>query len=156
MLRARANAHLMMRMRNLAAFALLLAGCATTSSPSVDVKGNDVDVGLLAGRWEGTYQGKESGRSVTISFDLSVGNRIAEGKVMMSGAQPLAIKFVEVAGRDLDGTLEPYTDPGCSCTVETRFTGKRRGQVMEGSFTTTPVGKPEAKQGGTWTVTRKP
>ncbi|HZS38802.1 MAG TPA: hypothetical protein VFF06_18345 [Polyangia bacterium] len=142
-------------MRNLIASILLAAaGCAQTA-PSVDVKGSDVDVGLLAGKWEGTYQGKESGRSGTILFDLYAGNRIAEGKVMMNGAQPLAIKFVEVAGKNLDGTLEPYLDPSCNCNVETRFTGRRRGQVLEGTFTTTPVGTTQ-QQGGTWTVTRKP
>ena len=52
----------------------------------------------LAGDWQGEYQGKESGRSGTVSFSLAIGRHIAEGEVVMSGSTPLKIEFVQIKG----------------------------------------------------------
>jgi len=146
-------------MRFIVPISLLCAACATTQ-PMVDVQGKDLDVTQLAGRWEGTYHGKDSGRSGTVTFDLIAGYRVAEGKVVMNAladpahAQPLQVKFVEIEGRQVGGTISPYTDPACNCTVETKFVGRLTGRLIEGTFTTHPVGGTQ-EQGGTWSVSRK-
>ena len=54
-----------------------------------------------------------------MSFSLALGNHIAEGQVMMGGATPLKIQFVKVKQNQIHGTIAPYTDPNCSCQVET-------------------------------------
>jgi len=145
-------------MRLLPGLLCLIAACGSTQ-PMVDIGGKDTDVTQLAGRWEGTYSGRESGRTGTVFFDLVAGYRSAEGKVIMNAADParareLKLRFIEVEGRRLSGTIAPYTDPLCNCTVETTFAGAVKGNVMEGTFTTRPVGG-SAEQGGTWSATRK-
>jgi hypothetical protein len=124
----------------------------------VAVEGEDIDVSLMAGRWEGTYEGIESGRRGTISLDLAAGNRVAEGKVVMNAGAPqeklLPIKFFKVGGKEVNGKIEPYTDPGCNCTVNTEFVGKVRGNLISGTFTTQPEGG-SAKQNGRWSAERK-
>jgi hypothetical protein len=138
---------------------LLLMACATTNS-SVAVEGNDVDVSLLAGKWEGTYEGTTSGRKGVVSLDLSAGNRVAEGKVLMNSladpqnARELTISFAKMGGRQLVGSITPYTDPQCNCTVETEFRGTMTGDTMSGTFASAPQGKPK-QQAGTWTASRK-
>jgi hypothetical protein len=143
----------------LGAALLALAGCATTQ-PMVDVSGKDVDVSALAGRWEGTYTGRDSGRVGTVTFDLVAGYKSAEGKIMMGAvndpahARELAIKFVAVEGHQVSGGIGPYADPTCSCSVETRFVGAITGNRIDGTFSTKPVGSDKSAE-GTWTVTRK-
>ncbi len=137
---------------------IALAGCATSNS-SVAVEGNDLDVSLLAGKWEGTYEGTTSGRKGAVSLDLATGNRVAEGKVLMNSAndpnpQALTITFMKVGGRDLVGKITPYTDPQCNCTVETEFTGSLKGDTISGTFASAPQGQPK-QTAGTWAATRK-
>jgi hypothetical protein len=135
------------------------AACAT-AQPMVEVGGKDLDLTQLAGKWEGTYVGRDSGRSGTVLFDLVAGYRSAEGKVVMNAvgdpahAQELHLKFIEVAGRKVSGTIEPYTDPACKCTVETTFVGSFGARTMEGTFTTRPTDG-SAAQAGTWSATRQ-
>ena len=136
----------------------LVVGCAATG-PAVAVQGSDADVSVLAGKWEGSYEGQESGRQGTIAFDLFAGYRIAEGKVMMnaggdpSQAKPLQIQFVQVGGKQLSGKIEPYTDPQCSCSVLTEFVGEMHGNIIGGTFTTHPAGSTKS-QSGHWTASR--
>jgi hypothetical protein len=143
----------------LASLGSTFTACATTSTGSaVTVQGSDVDVTLLAGRWEGTYEGIESGRKGKIEFELSSGSRVAEGTVVMNAfegpmnAKPLPIKLMEAQGNQVSGKLEPYTDPQCNCTVETEFVGTRKGRHIDGTFTTKVMDK---TQHGKWTVDRK-
>jgi hypothetical protein len=142
-----------------ALLSLMLAACATSNS-NVAVEGNDLDVSLLAGKWEGTYEGAASGRKGVVSLDLAGGNRVAEGKVLMNSlndptnARELSITFMKVGGRKLVGSITPYTDPQCSCTVETEFTGTLTGDTISGTFASAPQGKPK-QQAGTWSATRK-
>ena len=151
---------MMRAMRSPTVLALLLSGCATAGS-SVEVHGKDVDVMVLAGRWEGTYAGIESGRRGTVTFDLASGFRIAEGQVMMSAlddpakAVPLKVKFVDVGGGAISGKIDPYPEPKCACTVETEFKGRFAGNTLDGTFETRPVGK-EVIQRGTWSAKRVP
>jgi hypothetical protein len=136
-----------------------LSACATTSAPPVRVKGGDVDLMTVAGKWYGVYQGKESGRKGSIHFELVKGTRYAEGKVVMNADKPalatsLKINFVAIGAKKIKGTIGPYTDPTCKCKVVTEFIGHHRGNKMSGTFTTKVQGKPTT-QTGTWNAVRK-
>jgi hypothetical protein len=131
---------------------LLFVVACGGSQKDVSMEGNDVDLARVAGDWQGQYKGDESGRSGPVSFSLELGNHIAEGQVMMGGATPLEIQFVKVKQDQIHGTIAPYTDPNCSCQVETAFDGTLGNDVISGSFETKVAGK---TQTGTWSVQRK-
>ena len=71
----------------------------------------------------------------------------------LRSGQVLRIAFVRVAGGAVSGTLDPYTDPDCKCTVQTTFTGTLRGTTIEGTFVTRGSQLPN-EQSGRWRVTR--
>ncbi len=150
-----------MRWGVLLAVALAAVGCGPASSTSVQVKGSETSVLLLAGKWVGTYEGVESGRKGTIQFDLSQGSTYAEGKVIMNADDPakatsVPIKFVEAAEKGMvKGAIGPYMDPGLKVQVETEFIGARRGDVITGTFTTRAAGSADKGQTGKWKVTKQ-
>jgi hypothetical protein len=119
----------------------------------VAVKGTDSELPRLAGEWKGDYKGDDSGRSGPISFSLQLGQHTAEGEVVMGGTTPLEIEFVQVEGGRVRGTIAPYTDPSCSCQVETSFLGTLAGDTISGMFET-KVGATGQIQTGSWAVTR--
>jgi hypothetical protein len=137
----------------------MLQACAS-STQAVQVKGPDQEVVKLAGQWEGSYEGNESGRIGTINFDLAVGRHTAEGKVIMYAdgaghkARPLRIKFVAVKGSEIRGRIEPYRDPACKCEVRTEFQGTLEGNSIGGTFIT-HLPKLQRKHTGNWSVHRK-
>lgn len=136
---------------------LLAAGAAVAcggSQKDVEVKGKETETAKLAGDWEGTYEGKESGRSGTVKFSLQLGMHTAEGEVFMGGDTPLKVQFIEVEGGKIEGTIAPYTDPNCNCQVETGFLGIIDGDSIKGEFST-KIGATGQIQTGTWQVTRK-
>jgi hypothetical protein len=144
--------------RLLPALALLAMTAGCGAATQVPVKGKDTEVVRLAGSWEGTYVGADSGRSGTIRFDLTLGRYTAEGQVMMfsedaTEAQPLRIQFVEVEDRQISGTIAPFVDPRCECTVETRFLGSVEGDLIDGTFISQLEGREEVQR-GSWTVHR--
>lgn len=135
-------------------FALaLLVGCGG-SQKAVAVEGSDLDLARVAGDWEGEYSGTDSGRSGPVTFSLQMGSHTAEGEVMMNGATPLKIEFVKVKKDEVKGTIAPYTDPACSCEVQTTFLGTLGSDVINGTFET-KVSATGQVQTGTWTVSRK-
>ncbi len=135
-------------------------GCGPVPT-TVPVRGSEVPVLLLAGKWVGTYDGTESGRVGVIALDLALGSRYAEGKVVMNADDPdrsatLPIKLVETAATGaIRGAVGPYDDPRLKVRVETEFTGTRRGDIIKGTFTTRPVGAPDKAQTGRWSVTKQ-
>ncbi|HEX4421659.1 MAG TPA: hypothetical protein VH165_27290 [Kofleriaceae bacterium] len=133
--------------------ALALLGACGGGQQEVTVQGTDNELVKLAGTWEGNYQGVESGRSGPVTFDLRVGQHSAEGEVRMGGTTPLKIEFVNVKDGQVRGTIAPYTDPACSCQVETTFLGTRSGDEIEGGFKT-KVGATGQVQTGSWQVKR--
>ena len=142
-------------MKSLAlSFALLVAAACGGSQKEIAVQGSDKDLVNVAGDWEGEYKGNESGRSGTVTFSLGVGSHIAEGQVVMGGATPLKVEFVKVEGGKVKGTIAPYTDPQCSCQVETTFLGIVGDGSINGTFET-KLGTTGQVQTGTWNVTRK-
>jgi hypothetical protein len=118
------------------------------------MRGSELDLARVAGDWQGEYQGTESGRSGPVSFSLQVGSHTAEGQVMMGGATPLKIEFVKVKQNEIKGTIAPYTDPTCTCEVETAFLGTLGDNAINGTFET-KVSATGQIQGGTWAVTRR-
>jgi hypothetical protein len=133
--------------------ALTAAGSACSSTPKnpapeVPMGGAKSDISAMAGRWEGTYSSESTGRTGSIVFDVKSGKDMAKGDVLMmpkgatapaSSAMPqvLSISFVNAEGGVVKGTMDPYTDPDCHCEVQTTFIGVRKGDTMEGTFTTT-------------------
>jgi hypothetical protein len=130
----------------------------------------------LYGEWRGDYSSAETGRSGTIAFTLRAGESSASGNVVMiprpdslltpaerelmgntssPGRTVLTMHFLRKEGGNLSGTLDPYQDPDCVCTVITTFQGTfRDARTIEGTFSTVPS-KPGGKvTGGKWKVTR--
>ena len=129
----------------------LVAACGG-SQKEVAVKGEDSELIKIAGDWEGEYQGRDSGRKGPVKFSLQLGRHIAEGEVFMGGETPLKIKFIEIEGGQLKGTIAPYTDPNCACEVSTSFLGTLSNDSVSGTFETSVQG---SVQVGTWSVRRK-
>lgn len=137
----------------LAASSVTFAACGGAQN-QVEMKGGDSDLAQIAGEWEGSYSGMESGRSGPVSFSLALGRHTADGTVLMGGDTPLKIQFVAVEGGQISGKIDPYTDPTCSCEVQTEFVGTVSGDAITGSFTTVVLGA-DMEQHGEWSVTRK-
>ncbi len=131
---------------------VLLAACGG-GQQDVAVNGSDLDLARIQGDWEGTYSGTDSGRSGPVKFSLQLGRHTADGEVVMNGATPLKIEFVNIKKNEVKGTIAPYTDPTCSCEVSTTFTGTLGDNAIDGTFET-KVSKTGQVQGGTWSVTR--
>lgn len=166
-------------MRHLASpFALAaltaVAACGTVQSNPIPVAG---PVASLAGEWRGSYESAETGRAGSIVFTLVGGEDHAHGDVIMiprglnaplrpahgfpSAAEPpmpssqvLTIEFVQATGDSVFGSLAPYTDPECSCTVLTTFLGRLQGNTIEGTFTTRRA-RATMLIRGTWMVRRQ-
>jgi hypothetical protein len=135
-------------------FALMVLAACGGAQKEVAVQGSDLDLARVAGDWEGSYNGTDSGRSGPVSFSLQVGSHTAEGQVMMGGATPLKIEFVKVSENEVKGTIAPYTDPTCSCEVETTFNGTLGNDEIDGTFES-KISASGQTQTGTWSVTRK-
>ena len=139
-------------MKLLISIAFAAAACGG-SQQDVAVRGNDMDLARVQGDWEGTYTGTDSGRTGQVKFSLQLGHHTADGEVVMNGATPLKIEFVNVKKNEVKGTIAPYTDPTCSCEVSTTFTGTLSDNAINGQFET-KVSKTGQVQTGTWSVER--
>jgi hypothetical protein len=132
-------------------------GCAS-SLTAVPVKGKDADVFAMRGEWVGEYSSSDTGRKGTIRFSLRPGRKTADGEVdmQMPGApEPtmLRIAVLRIAGDELHGKLERYTDPTCSCQVDTDFIGTMNAEAIDGTFIIHPVGT-DKELGGVWHAER--
>ena len=155
------------------AVAFLIA-CGGSQAP-VPMVGQDADISQLAGEWFGEYSSAESGRSGSISFKLIAGSDSASGDVVMSprfNARPptgqvqptgpampgtiqaLTINFVRVAGGQVSGSLVPYTDPTCGCTLHTTFVGRLRADTLAGTYTSLHEPSRDVQR-GQWQVVRQ-
>jgi hypothetical protein len=145
--------------------------CASLPDP-VPVFGDIDAVSALVGEWSGEFEGGSTGRAGSIVFDLRSTTATARGDVLMiprtSGrvsttqgergwlerrdSQLISISSLRVAGGQITGTLAPYTDAGCNCTVLTTFTGTMHGDTIDGTFVTRGAGR---EQSGRWSVTKR-
>src|SRR4051812_25189039 len=147
----------MSRLSILSAAVVLVSGCHYNPTP-VPMSGDRSSIARVAGEWNGTYRGTESGRNGSISFNIRSNADSAFGDVLMEpppgmanvqpaddpvahqrharGPKLLAIKFVDISGGDVEGALEEYVAPDCDCIVSTRFTGRVIGDTIRGGFVT--------------------
>ena len=149
---------------------LLAAACGWNPAP-VPVSG---DLDGLAGEWQGSYSSLETGRDGTIQFTLVAGTDSAYGDVVMQPLRPqdvrapqdapgiplahpmarlLRISFVRSEGGHVSGRLDLYEDPATAERLRTTFDGRRRGDVITGSFRTLIEGSGRT-QVGEWRVER--
>jgi hypothetical protein len=159
--------------------ALAATACAM-NSPPVLVAGAPGDLQQLTGEWDGEYASAEAGRSGSIYFKLTGARDTARGDVLMiprdhSGnrdylnpgtsmrlvPRALTIKFVDVDGDVIAGTMDPYDSPDCEHQLLTTFHGVIRGNRVEGTFIIYHVQETperyarEIQQEGTWWVERR-
>ena len=152
----------------------LVAGCHYVA-PAVPLHGEAADIAQLAGMWDGSYSGTESGRTGSIVFTIMEGSDTARGDVMMTPRdgmtmravdagtlahdmhahtpELLVVSFVRVADGMVRGELEPYVAPDCHCAVNTVFRGALTGDRIEGTFTTR--GPQGLLQEGKWSAERR-
>jgi len=149
--------------------------CAGTPA-RVPLAGSLADVRGLVGEWAGEYTSDGLGRSGSISFTLAAQGDTARGDVVMMprglneplhparetpdglrGRAPevLTISFVRVTGDHIDGSLAPYTDPECDCTLYTSFAGRLAGDAITGTFASLNAATGTMRQTGTWRVARR-
>jgi hypothetical protein len=158
-----------------AAASASLLGCAS-HPPGTEVTSSDFDLNPLVGEWRGSSNNAQNGRTGTIAFTLRAGESAASGNIVLiprpdslltpaerelvanvaePGRAVAKISFIRKEGGNLSGTLDPYRDPECACTVTTTFQGSvRDAATIEGTFTTVPSRPGGAVTGGTWKVTR--
>lgn len=150
-----------------------LLGCSQTPGP-VPITGDPADIGALEGEWAGAYHSYEpSGRSGTLYFRLTAGQDTARGDVLMhvagretAGTIPahdpwsavaesriLTITFVRAVGSTIYGLLDPYPDPVCGCDLRTTFTGRIKGNLIEGTYTSEHLSGAD-RTTGRWRVLR--
>jgi hypothetical protein len=159
----------------LASALVVLVGCSSAPQP-VPVAGAPTDLQQLAGTWGGDYRSESNGRSGSIIFRLTAASDTAYGDVVMIpgtrvGGQPpsspsvglpmpptpevLSIAFVRAENGGVTGELKPYRDPECDCQLTTRFEGRIKGDVIEGTYSSVRVSGNPSPQTGSWKVTRK-
>lgn len=153
----------------------MVVGCSSVHQ-TVRVFADPPDMEQLRGEWYGEYSSKMTGRNGTIFFTLNAAKDSAYGSVVMiamqfdtpgqpvdhdqapsvrwKALQSLTISFVAVEGGYVRGTLDPYIDPNCNCTVTTTFDGRLESDTITGTYTSTgiPLGLPTS---GVWKAVRK-
>lgn len=159
--------------------AVVLAACSSAPPPPpVSVDASQKDLNALAGDWSGDYFSGATGRNGALRFTLNAEQGALYGTVLMfpqgrssalepanrqaspstsapRGGQPLSIRLIMIEDGMVSGTLEPYKDPDCDCFLSTTFTGRVRGDTIQGSFVS-HGGPGHGTQDGRWKVTRKP
>ena len=152
-------------------FALIVVACYVP--PQIPVVGGPGELSQLVGMWNGDYSSAETGRSGTISFEMTAVGDTAHGHVVMTprggdryrpaayedidphfaAEEVLHVDFVQVGVGRLEGQLSPYRNPDCGCVLLTVFEGTIEGDVIRGIFTST-VAETGIKSTGRWRVTR--
>jgi hypothetical protein len=157
--------------------AVASAAACTPAPPSPVPVSAPQGTAALAGDWVGEYESPAVGRGGSIVFRLVAGRDTARGDVVMvpRGSQaaltraPLAeagtvvratltsqvltIRFVRLEADRVTGSLDPYRDPDCGCTVFTSFEGTLAGDRLQGTFETR--GAPGGTVSGRWSVARR-
>lgn len=160
------------------ALLVLLTGCARMRTP-VPLAGDETSINMLTGRWAGDYKSEETGRSGSITFDLSGDDNSAYGDILMvarpsaiqmpvferqavseqiprSNVEPIKVRFVRAQGGRIIGTLEPYKDPDCGGTLTTTFEGEFTSpDKIDGTFHSRGSDFGHIPADGKWSVTRQ-
>ena len=168
----------MRTLKNALLLAILMSSACSWRRTPVPVLSESGSVDALVGDWAGEYSSSQTGRSGSITFQLSNEKDTAYGDVIMiprgstvqipahdpsqvSGVrppvatEPLAIRFVRMEGGTVSGTLSPYNDPECGCRVITTFTGSfTNPDTIEGKYTTRGASLGHIPAEGRWKVER--
>ena len=168
----------MRRIAGLIALSAALIGCGWRQTP-VPLAGDATSIDMLTGSWAGDYNSQQTGRSGSITFELAADNSSAYGDIVMiakpgpvqvsaaerqPGAvlmqratmQPLKIRFVRAESGRVTGTLDPYKDPDCGCTLTTTFEGVFTApDKIEGTFHSRGTDFGHVPADGKWSVTRQ-
>lgn len=153
---------------------VFFAACSSNPQP-IPLSGAPADIQSLEGEWVGEYHSyDQSGRSGTILFRLEAGQDTAIGDVLMhisgretaemmpittnpwanvSPDQILTVTFVRAAGGTVHGRLDTYNDPVCGCEIRTVFTGRLKGNLIEGTYTSEHLNGADHTT-GRWRVVR--
>lgn len=132
------------------------AGCSYAMRPVAFAAPHEEWEGL-AGDWRGEYTIGGRERHGLIEFRLKALEHQASGDVVMiadrfvwpmagmppkdgfprqppASTQLLTIRFVEAAGGEIRGNMDPYWDPDRNCRAWASFLGSVDGDVIAGSF----------------------
>jgi hypothetical protein len=127
--------------------------------------GTESDIVDLAGDWVGGYEGTGNGRSGIVAFRFSTRMDTAEGHVVMiphaaPGAPPrpvtLRVFLVWVADGEVEGQMEPYTDPELGIELETWFYGRLVDGRLEGEYESGGTTVHTPPQAGRWWAQHTP
>lgn len=151
-----------------------VVACSSNPQPT-PLSGEPADIQSLEGEWVGEYHSyDQSGRSGTILFRLEAGQDTAHGDVLMhvtgretagmvpmttdpwanvSPDQILTVTFVRAAGGSVHGRMDTYNDPVCGCEIRTVFTGRVKGNLVEGTYTSEHLNGAD-RTTGRWRVVR--
>lgn len=147
-----------------------LATCAY-NPPPIPVGGDRVTLGYLAGEWAGSFYSADADRGGSLFFRLRAGADTAFGDILMTPTREfhdpdelemprgleappiLNVSFVMAAGDEVYGSLDPYADPDCGCTLDTRFAGRITATGIEGTYTMRHVDSGIMHR-GTWSARR--
>ena len=159
------------------AVVIALSGCGEYGPPPVHVVGDETAMQSLAGTWHGTFRNPQLLRKGKIDFRMSAAADSAFGEVSMymdTPSQPiwlkpqppggpaasptpswLRIRFVRIEQGYVSGEMEPMFEPRCNCFTVSRFIGRLRGSIIDGSYTSrSDDGRWESS--GSWHVERVP
>lgn len=163
--------------RIILALSVALVGCAWRPTP-VPLTADATSLDLLTGSWAGEYTSSQTGRSGSITFELTPQDNSAYGDIIMLARprdiepapverravvpiarpvmEPLKIRFVRAEGGRITGTLDPYKDPECGCTLRTTFDGTfTSNDRIEGTFHSQGDDIAHVPADGKWSVTRQ-
>ena len=142
-----------------AALALLTTAACATNMKQIPVDADrDTRVGL-AGSWEGVVEGPTDSDKGRLAFDLETGRHTAVGAMKVytkEGVRVVPIERVKVEDGVFTGKTASYQSTSCNCTVNTEFRGMVKGDVIDGTFTSTMVkdGK-KSERAGNWSLYRE-
>jgi hypothetical protein len=160
----------------LSVLAVLALGACQSERAAIPIVSEPEHLASLVGDWHGEYASPATGRSGSIVFYLGRGDDHAHGDVLMiprslsaadraldrsaaagvrSGPQILTIRFVQEKDGHVSGALDRYRDPDCGCEVQTTFTGKIRGNRMDGTFVSLSGRPGVGRSTGWWSVIRR-
>jgi hypothetical protein len=165
------------RKQKILALAVALSGCAWRQTP-VPLTADARSLDLLTGSWAGDYTSVQTGRTGSITFELVSEDSSAYGDIVMLARprdpeisqtdrrpavpiirpvmEPLKIRFVRAESGRITGTLDPYKDPDCGCTLITTFQGEFTSRNrIEGTFFSRGDDIAHVPAEGKWSVTRQ-
>jgi hypothetical protein len=158
--------------RAAAAFLIVTALVGCRYQPSFfPVRGTTDDRLRLVGEWYGEFTSTSTDRNGFIGFQFELGRDSASGDVSIlpravlqqawrdeqrpyrraPTSTALRIGLLRVDATRVEGFVEPFHDPDCSCVVSTRFRGVVNGDSITGEYFSR---EGSVSRRGTWRMRR--